>query len=122
MHTVANAYRNNFEAEVGKKLPGWAYEPEKIPYFIHKDYIPDFKKGKYLIECKGFFRIGDTQKYKAIRDCLDGQELIFILYRPDTRVRKGSKLTMSRWCEKEGFRWYTLDTLKEMKKDLKCLD
>ena len=82
-------YRNNFEEEVGKKLTGWAYEPEKIPYFIHRDYIPDFKKGKYLIECKGFFRIGDTQKYKAIRDCLDGQELIFILYRPDTRVRKG---------------------------------
>ena len=113
-------YRNKFETAVASKLKGWEYESEKVPYVIQRNYIPDFVHDKYLIECKGYFRVGDTQKYKAIRDSLDGRELVFILYNPGTKVRRGAKMTMSEWCEKEGLRWYTLDTIKEMKKDLKC--
>ena len=61
------------------------------------------------VEAKGYFRVGDIQKYKAIRDCLsDTQELVFLLYNPTKRVRKGGKLNMKQWCEKEGFRNYTL--------------
>ena len=65
------------------------------------------------MEAKGFFRVGDTQKYKAIRDCLNAsQQLVFLLYKPDKKIRKGAKLSMSEWCDKEGLKWYTLWDIK----------
>ena len=40
----------------------------KIDYRIERKYTPDFvyeKQGvTYYIECKGYFRAGDTQKYE----------------------------------------------------------
>ena len=81
MKTNTINYRNKFEADIAKKLTRlWRYEPYGIPYIINKKYIPDFVRGDYLIECKGYFRVGDTQKYKAIRDSLVIQELVFVLY------------------------------------------
>ena len=72
-----------------------------------------------LIECKGFFRVGDTQKYKAIRDSMPEWEVIFVLSSPLKKVRKGAKMTMGQWCDKEGFKHYTIDTAKEMTKYIK---
>ena len=108
-------YRNNFEADVGEELVDWSYEPYHIPYIIKRKYIPDFTRGNILVECKGFFRAGDTQKYKAIRDSLHSQELVFVFTNSNKKVRKGSKLTMGEWCDKEGFKWFTKDTLQELK-------
>ena len=109
-------YRNKFEANIGEKLADWSYEPYHIPYVTKRKYIPDFTKGNILVEAKGYFRVGDTQKYKAIRDSLFSQELVFVLTNANKKVRKGSKITMGEWCDKEGFKWFTLDTLKELKR------
>ena len=111
-------YRNKFESDVGEQLKGWQYEPCKYPYIIKANYIPDFQKSWVLIECKGFFRNGDTRKYISIRDSLPAYELVFVLTNPKKKVRKGGKITMGEWCDKEGFRWFTMDTLEE----LKCYD
>ena len=108
-------YRNNFESDVGEQLRGWQYEPRKYPYIIKRNYIPDFVKDDLLVECKGFFRSGDTKKYISIRDSLSQNELVFVLTNPNKKVRKGSKITMGEWCDKEGFRWFTVDTLEELK-------
>ena len=116
MKTNIIKYRNNFEANIGEKLVDWNYEPYHIPYVTKRKYIPDFTKGNILVEAKGYFRVGDTQKYKAIRDSLFSQELVFVLTNASKKVRKGSKITMGEWCEKEGFKWFTLDTLKELKR------
>jgi len=116
MKTNIIKYRNNFEADIGDKLVDWNYEPYHIPYVTKRKYIPDFTKGNILVEAKGYFRVGDTQKYKAIRDSLFSQELVFVLTNADKKVRKGSKITMGEWCEKEGFKWFTLETLKELKR------
>ena len=96
------------------------YEAEKVPYVIHKNYIPDFvvrndkNKTDILVEAKGYFRVGDTQKYKAIRDSLPKKrQLVFLLYNPNKKLRKGSKMNMSEWCEKEGFKWYTLEDITD---------
>jgi len=72
-----------------------------------------------LIECKGFFRVGDTQKYTAIRDSMPDWELVFVLSNPHKKVRKGGKITMGEWCDKQGFKHYTIDTAKEMTKYIK---
>jgi hypothetical protein len=116
MKTNTIKYRNNFEADIGEKLVDWNYEPYHIPYVTKRKYIPDFTKGNILVEAKGYFRVGDTQKYKAIRDSLFSQELVFVLTNADKKVRKGSKITMGEWCDKEGFKWFTLKTLKELKR------
>jgi len=108
-------YRNKFESAVGEQLKGWQYEPCKYPYIIKANYIPDFVKGSMLVECKGFFRNGDTRKYISIRDSLPQNELVFVLTNPNKKVRKGSKITMGEWCDKEGFRWFTMETLQELK-------
>lgn len=100
---------------------GFQYEPYRLPYTIHKKYVPDFicERTGAMIECKGFFRVGDTQKYTAIRDSMPEWELVFVLSNPHKKVRKGGKITMGEWCDKQGFKHYTIDTAKEMTKYIK---
>jgi hypothetical protein len=110
-------FRSTFEDDVSKVLKEFDYEPFTIPYTISRSYRPDFvdSSGLFLVECKGYFRDGDTKKYTSIRDSLpEGQELVFVLMQPNKKIRKGAKMTMSEWCDKEGLLWYTIDTLQEL--------
>ena len=112
-----STFRSTFEEDVAKILKEFNYEPFTVPYIISRSYRPDFvdPSGLYLIECKGYFRDGDTKKYTSIRDSLpEGQELIFVLMQPNKKIRKGAKMTMSQWCDKEGILWYNIDTLQEL--------
>lgn len=122
---VPHGYRSMFEYDVAQVLQpsGFTYEPHQIEYVVHRKYTPDFvfngEKYNYYIECKGFFRAGDTQKYKAIRDSIGlFDELVFVLMNPNQKVSKSTKLTMSQWCDKENIKWYTIETLEEMVNDL----
>ena len=58
---------------------------------------------------------GYSWNYKAIRDCID-TELIFVLSDPNKKLRKGAKMTMGQWCEKEGFKHYTLTDFDKLMK------
>ena len=109
-------YRSGLEKAFAEKTRGFAFEPIDIPYITRRKYKPDFVKDIYIIECKGFFRAGDTAKYKAIRDTIaeDGLELIFVLSDPTKKVRKGSKLNMGQWCEKEGIKHFTMKTVDKL--------
>jgi len=112
-----SAFRSTFEEDVAKILKEFNYEPFTVPYTISRSYRPDFvdPSGLYLIECKGYFRDGDTKKYTSIRDSLpEGQELIFVLMQPNKRIRKGAKMTMAQWCDKEKILWYNIETLQEL--------
>ena len=105
-------FRSKLEAMVSSLLgPEWLYEPFRLSYITNHKYTPDFVstegEKQILVEVKGFFRPGDTQKYKAIRDSLEPhQELVFFLSSPFKKVRKGAMLTMAQWCEKEGLKWF----------------
>ena len=116
-------FRSGLEKKLSEKLDGhYLFEPYSIPYTTHRKYIPDFvhEDKKVLIECKGFFRAGDTQKYTAIQDSLDGGwELVFVLSNPSKKVRKGGKINMGEWCDKYNMKHYTLDTVKELTKYIK---
>ena len=110
-------FRSLFEKDVAKLLKGFQYEPFTIPYTIHRNYRPDFvhSKSGTVVECKGFFREGDTKKYTSIRDSLpEDQQLVFVLMQPNKKIRKGAKMTMSEWCDKENILWYTIETLQEL--------
>ena len=110
-------FRSTFEEDVSKLLKGFDYEPFTVPYTISRSYRPDFvhSRSGTLVECKGYFRDGDTKKYTSIRDSLPkGQQLVFVLMQPNKKIRKGAKMTMSEWCDKEGILWYNIDTLQEL--------
>ena len=40
------------------------------------------------------------------------------LLNTDKKVRKGGKLTMAEWCERENIKWYNVDTLQELIEDV----
>jgi len=110
-------FRSTFEEEVSRILKDFDYEPFTVPYTIQRNYRPDFvhNASGVLVECKGYFRDGDTKKYTSIRDSLpEGQELVFVLMQPNKKIRKGAKMTMAQWCEKENITWYNTDTLEEL--------
>ena len=117
-----NKYRSALEKEFSKevKRKGFKYEPFDVPYIVHRHYKPDFvhEDKKVMVEVKGFFRVGDTLKYKSIRDTIsvDGYELVFLLSNEHKKVRKGGKITMGQWCVKEGMKHYTLSTAQELVK------
>jgi hypothetical protein len=113
-------YRSKLEKEchqlLGKK--DWAYEPHKIAYTMRKNYVPDFVlEDKYYVEVKGFFRPGDTAKYKAVAEQLrfEGKEYIFLMPKPDSRVRKGGKITYRQWCAKNKIAIFSTKEVKELK-------
>ena len=102
--------RSGFEERMGEVLErdGFLYEPYSIPYTISHKYTPDFTLGNVLVECKGWFRPGDRQKYKAIRDSLsEDMEFIFLLQSPLKKLSKGAELTMAGWCNKENLNWFS---------------
>tara|TARA_S200002703_G_scaffold95463_2_gene82523 strand:- start:9606 stop:10007 length:402 start_codon:yes stop_codon:yes gene_type:complete len=115
-----NKYRSKFEKNFAEAIHNkirMKFEPEALPYVIPRIYVPDFVYNKKLyVECKGFFREGDVQKYKAVRDMFieEGKDFIFLLADPNKKVRKGSKLTMGNWCRKERIPFFTLDTIPEL--------
>ena len=114
-------FRSKFEKDVSQHLQGFLYEPFTVPYTIHRNYKPDFvhEATGTLVECKGFFRDGDTKKYKSVRDSLpENQRLVFVLMHPNKKIRKGATMTMAEWCDKEEIMWYTIDTLQELISDV----
>lgn len=107
-------YRSKLEEQVAQKLPRASYEPYSMPYTVRHNYTPDFVDGHKHYEVKGFFRPGDTQKYLAINEMMkiNNLEFIFILQDPNKPVRKGTKLTMSKWCDKNFIKWISVDAIK----------
>jgi hypothetical protein len=116
---MTSNFRSKLEAMVAGLLgPEWQYEPFNLTYQVQHRYTPDFvyehEGGReILVEVKGFFRAGDTQKYKAIaQECKEtDREFVFFLSNPFKKVRKGGMLTMAQWCDKEGIRWF-FDTVE----------
>ncbi len=110
-------FRSVFEEHTAEVLKGFEYEPFTIPYTIHRNYRPDFVHiaSNTLVECKGFFREGDTKKYKSVRDSLPkNQKLVFVLMYPNKKIRKGAKMTMAGWCDKEEIKWFNIDKIQEL--------
>lgn len=109
-------YRSPMEERLHKgALSDCQYEPASFEYKVSRKYTPDFVKEhqgfETWFEVKGFFRVGDTQKYKAIRKAYPNHLLVFVFSNPLKKVRKGAKLTMAEWATKEGWSWTTEEEL-----------
>lgn len=113
---IPKPYRSGLEYRLHTNgLKGCLYEPCDVPYTTKRkykvDFVPMVEGGcNVIIEAKGRFFPGDLAKYKAVRDSNPHLELVFVFSHPTQKVRKGAKLSMAQWAEKEGFRWYTEET------------
>ena len=110
-------YKSALESKVAQLLGGeWVYEEWTVPYTLEKNYVVDFSRDALFIEVKAYFRPSDISKYKAVQETLKGteHELVFVLANPLKKVRKGSKTTMAQWCDKNGFRWYSVNDLGDL--------
>lgn len=105
----------------------YGFHTDKIPYLVEHKYNPDFTvrfpNGRVIhIEAKGYFQDAhETQKYPWIKKVLpEGHELVFLFEKPDKpihfkSVRKcGTKMSHGEYCEKNGFRFFTLETIEEI--------
>jgi hypothetical protein len=116
---MASDYRSKFEQHVHKALgKDWEFEPLQMAYHVPRKYTPDFVyRDTVYVECKGYFREGDTQKYRAINDecAVIGKTFVMVLMNPFKKVRKGANLTMADWCEKNDIPWFTLESIDHLK-------
>ena len=116
--TNNNKYRSKLEKECHQLLgKEWEYEPNRIAYTVRRNYTPDFVNGDYYIEVKGFFRVGDVQKYRAIAEQLrfENKHLVFLMPQPDKKTRKGGKITYRQWCAKYDIKIFSTKEIKELK-------
>lgn len=120
-------YDSFFEKELHEGiLSDLEHHPDRITYTQTKTYEPDFrittKQGTILIEAKGRFRDSEeARKYVDIRDCLpDKHELVFVFMKTSTPMpfakkrKDGTKYTHQEWAEKNKFRWFTKETIKDL--------
>ena len=106
------------------ELKGYEHHPDKLDYTVPHTYEPDFVSPVYphiLIEVKGRFRDNtEASKYKWIRECNPDKEIIFIFEKPETpfpfakKRKDGTKMTHAEWAIKNGFRYFTRETIKEL--------
>ena len=110
-----------------------------IGYSVEHAYTPDFEvwvspRHYILVEAKGrFMDSQEAAKYKWIRESLEKRrkddmenhteiELVFLFQKPglpmpNVKKRKdGTKQTHAEWAEKNGFRWFTEETIKTILK------
>ena len=115
-------YDSKFEQDLHKgPLKKSDYHCDKIAYVTESIYEPDFRWKDILIEAKGRFRDRkEAAKYVWVRRALMFEELVFVFYNPLTpmpgaqRRKDGTKMTHAEWAEKNGFRWFTKETIKEI--------
>lgn len=93
--------RNPCEEELYKTLKkarvSVKYEEEKLPYTLARNYIPDFtivvKRHKIYIEYKGYLRVADKSKLRAIKQQYPTMDLR-IIFHPKSKAKD------HRWAEK----------------------
>lgn len=127
---VPKGFDSWLEYDLYQKLRRCEYHPDRIDYVQHKQYEPDFvyyddkEQIKTFIEVKGRFRDrAEAKKYVDVRSSLQRSdiecvfELVFIFQNPNTampaarRRADGTRFTMADWAVKNGFTYYTPDTV-----------
>lgn len=106
-------------------LAGAEHHPERIKYVWEHKYEPDFRVGNIIVECKGYFMDrADCTKYNWVRKALpEGVELVFCFETPQKGIhfqpkrQDGSRMTHAEWAEKNGFRWFSEQTIGEILSD-----
>jgi len=101
--------RSGFERALATQLKmagvPFGYETTKLPYTVSHVYNPDFTlPNGILIEAKGRFMKGDTQKMKAVKQAHPDLDIRFVFMDAHKRI-PGQKQTHAQWADRHGFPW-----------------
>ena len=133
-YTEDSKFEADLRAGIFKDLE---YHPQAIEYTINHKYYPDWVIGgepfgigttvigiskTIYIEAKGMFReSSELAKYVAVKKQLKPEEeLVFLFQKPAAPIyfkakrKDGTKLQHFEWAELHGFRWFTVETIKEI--------
>ena len=122
-------YKSFFEKKVSvylsNKYKQINYELIKIPYVIPEshhlyltDFYIDYKGVRFYLETKGNFTISDRKKMLNIIKSNPNINLIMVFQRPENKINKKSKTTYSKWCEKNGIDWCSIDNIDNKIKEI----
>lgn len=104
-------YKSKLETRVAKRLQNmkldFVYEPEKLPYVLHKTYTPDFvsPSSRVMLEVKGVLDAQTRSKMRAVKSQHPEADIRFVFAKPHNKC-PGIKLTHAEWAEANGFLWY----------------
>lgn len=109
-------FRSSLEERVSDLLlelgVSYEYESTKVPYQIQHNYTPDFvlPNGVFL-ETKGYWDDDDRRKMRAVKKCNPELDIRMVFQDPYLKIRKGSKTTYAKWCEKHAIPWATYSSI-----------
>lgn len=115
---LKHGFRSGLEDALNKQLKDagidYSYETMKLGFVQpakERSYTPDFlltkKNGELMvIESKGHFTLQDRQKMELVKDQYPHLDFRFIFSNSRNKIRKNSKTTYGKWCEKNGFKYY----------------
>lgn len=101
-------YKGGFEPKIAKQLrrlkAKFQYEGWTFPYFIAKNYTPDFtittNSGKLIhVEVKGWLRPEDRTKLIAVKLANPDLDLRMI-FGADNKLNKNARMRYSDWAKK----------------------
>ena len=105
-------FRSGLEVEISdylKKLSvPFIYEGIKIEWedLAYRFYTPDFVlPNGIIIESKGFFTVADRRKHIEIQRQHPKLDIRFVFANENSKLRKGSKTSYAKWCEKNNFKF-----------------
>ena len=102
------------------------YEPDVFKYTLPRGkYTPDFKICKsgcgerpVYLEYKGVFSGKDRRKLRYVRQSNPTLDLRLVFERSSNKLNKYSKTTYGEWATKNGFKWYDVEDINELMKEL----
>jgi hypothetical protein len=111
---------------IDAKLP-FKYEADILKYQLKpQKYTPDFtlkskrKKKKIFLEYKGRLDGPTRKKMLAVKKSNPDIDLRIVFEKPNGKLYKNSETRYWEWAEKNGFIWYGMKDIKQIKKDLKA--
>ena len=109
------ATKGTFEARVVSDLNSrsisFEYEPDKLPYTVQRNYIPDLRIGEMYVEVKGYFRQKAQRKMRNVKEQHPEKDIRFLFQRLDSPVqgakkrKDGTKMTCAEWAERHNFKY-----------------
>ena len=105
-------FRSGLEVEISDYLKElsvpFIYEGIKIEWedLAYRLYTPDFVlPNGIIIESKGFFTVADRRKHIEIQRQHPKLDIRFVFANENSKLRKGSKTSYAKWCEKNNFKF-----------------
>jgi len=103
-------YRSGLERTFHQKFAACSYEKNKLEYIVKHTYTPDFCLAPNMyVETKGRFTGADRNKHLAVRQQNPKVKVLFVFQNPKLTLSKKSKTTYADWCDKNGFKWLSIN-------------